>query len=97
MNKQTELFQGYPFPKTSGQEVLLTLILQGNVSIFDYPYLSGFRTRVSDLQLKHGLFLERIKDSRCNKFGNTYTYYIHKLPENQKLKAIDLYHKLNNQ
>ena len=93
--KNDNLFQGFPFLKTSGQEVLLTLILQGHVSIFDFPYLSGFRTRVSQLQTVHGLSLDRVMDKRCNKFGNTYSYAIHKLPEEQKEKAILLYNKLN--
>lgn len=96
MNKQQELFEGYSFPKTSEQEVLLTLIIQGHVSIFDFPYLSGFRTRVSDLQIKHSLFLERVMDSRCNKFSNSYSYAIHRLPSSEKEKAIELYNKLNN-
>lgn len=94
--KQQDLFQGYAFPKTSEQEVLLTLILQGHVSIFDFSYLSGYRTRVSQIQLIHGLKLDRVTDTRCNKFGNNYTYAIHKLPESEKQKAIDLYNKLNN-
>ena len=96
MGQQQDLFQGFKFPKTSEQEVLLTLITQGHVSIFDFTYLSGFRTRVSQLQTVHGLFLERVTDSRCNKFGNTYTYAIHKLPESEKQKAINLYEKLNS-
>lgn len=95
--KQQDLFQGYPFPKTSEQEVLLTLILQGYVSIFDFQYLSGFRTRVSQLQTKHGLFLERVTDTRCNKFGNKYRYAIHKLPSNQINDAIKLYYKINGE
>lgn len=94
--KTQDLFQDYPFPKTSEQEVLLTLILQGYVSIFDFPYLSGFRTRVSQLQLIHGLKLNTVMDKRCNKYGNTYVYAIHKLPESEKEKAINLYNKLNN-
>jgi hypothetical protein len=96
MNHQTEFFQGYPFPKTNEQEILLTLILQGHVSIFDFPYLSGFRTRVSQLQKKKGLFLDRVMDTRCNKFGNTFNYAIHKLPASEKDKAINLYKKLTN-
>jgi hypothetical protein len=93
MKEQT--FEGFKYPRTSEQEVLLTLITQGHVSIFDFSYLSGFRTRVSQLQTVHGLFLERTLDKRCNKFGNTYTYAIHKLPESEKEKAIALYNKLN--
>jgi hypothetical protein len=90
-----QLFEGFKFPRTSEQEVLLTLITQGHVSIFDFSHLSGFRTRVSQLQTLHGLSLERILDKRCNKFGNTYSYAIHKLPKSEKEKAIKLYNKLN--
>jgi len=93
--KKQDLFEGFPFLKTNEQEVLLTLILQGHVSIFDFPYLSGYRTRVSQLQSNHKLVLERTTDRRCNKFGNTYTYAIYKLPISEKEKAIELYHKLN--
>jgi len=90
-----QLFEGFKYPRTSEQEVLLTLITQGHVSIFDFSYLSGFRTRVSQLQTVHGLFLERTLDKRFNKFGNQYQYAIHKLPESEKEKAIALYNKLN--
>jgi hypothetical protein len=94
--KQQDLFQGFAFPKTSEQEVLLNLILKGHSSIFDFPYLSGYRTRISELQTKHGLFLERKLGNRCNKFGNSYTYAIHKLPVEEKEKAIILYNNLVN-
>lgn len=94
MKKQLELFQNYPFPKTNEQEVLLTLLTQGHVSIFDFPYLAGFRTRVSQLKSDYNLHLERKKDKRVNKFGNTYTYHIHFLPDDQKEYAEDLYSKL---
>ena len=87
-------FKGFNFPKTSEQEILLTLITQGHVSIFDFPYLSGFRTRVSQLQKDKGIVLERVLDKRCNKFGNTYTYAIHKLNSDQKEFAINVYKKL---
>ena len=95
MKNQNELFGGYLLPTTNTEEVLLTLILQGSVSIFDFPYLSGFRTRVSNLSLVHGLKLERILDKRTNKFGNSYSYAIHKLPEEEKENAINLYKKIN--
>lgn len=39
-------------PKTTEQEILLHLIENGKVSIFDFPYLSGFRTRISNLKAK---------------------------------------------
>jgi hypothetical protein len=78
-------------PTTNIQEILYTLITQGHVSIFDFPYLSGFRTRVSELKLKYGLIIETKKDTRCNKFGNQYTYCIHFLHKEHQKKAIQVY------
>lgn len=75
-------------PLTNTQEVLYTLIKKGSVSIFDYPYLSGFRTRVSDLKLKYNLSIETIKAQRTNKFGNVYTYAIHKLKDKEHAKEV---------
>ena len=95
MGVQIELFEGYEYPTTSTEEVLLTLILQGHVSIFDFPYLSGFRTRVSNLVVIYGLKLNRVLDSKTNKYGNSYKYAIHRLPAEEKDKAILLYKKLN--
>jgi len=91
------IIKGYPVPKTNTQEILLQLILNGSVSIFDFSYLSGFRTRVSELVLTHELKLDKEMKSGKNKFGNTYTYALHKLPEEQKEFAINLYSKLNRQ
>lgn len=87
MGVQIELFEGYEYPTTSQEEVLLTLILQGHVSIFDFPYLSGFRTRVSNLVVIYGLKLNRVLDSRTNKYGNSYKYAIHRLPAEEKRKS----------
>lgn len=81
-------------PKTNIQEILYTLIEQGEVSIFDYSYLSGFRTRISDLRLKYGLKLKTVKHQKQNKFGNTYTYCVHKLLD--KEQAIKLYKDLTD-
>ncbi len=89
------LIQGYPAPNTNTQEILLTLILNSEVSIFTFPYLSGFRTRVSELVLTHKLELEKEMKSDQNKFGNTYSYALHKLPEDKKGFAIELYLKLS--
>ena len=90
------ILQGYPKPKTSTQEVLLHLILFKTASIIDFPTLSGFRTRISQLILDHGLFLEREFIHGFNKFGNTTKYAKHMLPDNQKEKAIEIYYKINN-
>lgn len=87
--------QGYNKPKNSTQEVLLHLILFGNASIEDFPYLSGFRTRISNLILDHGLFLEREWIFAFNQYGNQIKYAKHTLPESQKEKAVQIYLKLN--
>lgn len=89
------LTNGYPVPKTNEQEVLLTMIIHGNVTIFDYPWMSGFRTRVSQLQTVHKLNLDREMKKKQNKFGNWYAYAVHILPETERQKAIDLYYKIN--
>ena len=82
-------------PTTNIQEVLYTLIKQGHVSIFDFPYLSGFRTRVSELRLEHNLEIESISLNRCNKFGNHYSYKLHRLKDREQ--AIELYKKLTHE
>ena len=75
-------------PLTNTQEILYTLITQGYVSLFDFPYLAGFRTRVSELVNKHGIPLQTIKDKRHNKFGNAYTYHIHRLLDRDHAKKV---------
>jgi len=81
-------------PTTNTQEVLYTLIEQGYVSIMDYSYMSGFRTRVSQLVKDHGLNLKRTMVKSYNKFGNAYQYALHRLPKEEKEKAIEIYNKL---
>lgn len=87
---------GFKPPKNNIEELLLHLILEKEISLFDFPYLVSYRTRISDLQLKYGLFLERKFETKFNKYGNAYTYAIHSLSESEKPKAIALYEKLNS-
>jgi len=95
MGKQMELFEGYEYPTTNTEEILLTLILQGRVSIFSFPYLGSFRTRISELNNVYGLKLQRIMETRNNKFSNPFTFANHILPPEEKENAILLYKKLN--
>lgn len=83
-----------PNPRSSTQEVLHTLITKGSVSILDYPHLSGFRTRMSEISRKYQLNIETVMSKRHNKFGNPYKYAIHKLPKTSKDKAIEIYKKM---
>lgn len=87
----------YPKPKSHEQEVLLELITTGKASIETFFWMIGFRTRISRLTLKHGLFLARIPKSFTSKHGNVSTYYIHTLSELEKPKAVEIYYQLNNQ
>jgi hypothetical protein len=80
-------------PKTNTQEILLTLIQKGKVSIMDYSYMSGFRTRISNIKNDLGLELEQVYKSKKNKFGNTYSYVEHILKDKQK--AIEIYKKIS--
>lgn len=82
-------------PKTSIAEILYTLINSGAVSIIIFPYLSSFRSRLSDLRLKHGLTIKRVQKTKLNKFKNSYTYVVHKLDKSEKEKAIKVYNELN--
>lgn len=82
-------------PKTNKAEILHTLIEKGSVSIKDFPYLSGFRTRISELVNDDEIPLVHISSTGINKFGNTYTYKEHLLPEDQKEVAIQKYDDIN--
>lgn len=85
-----------PQPKTVTQEVLHCLIINGKVSIKDFPYLSGFRTRVSELKHKYGLLFTTKKHLGVNKFGHEFIYACHYLPASQIENAINIYNKLQN-
>jgi hypothetical protein len=79
-------------PQNSTQDVLYTLISEGSVSIMEFPYLSGFRTRISNLKLIYGLPLRTDKKQGVNKFGRSYCYHRHYLTD--KEKAIKIYNKM---
>jgi len=82
-------------PKNNKAEILFTLIAKGNVSIRDFGYMSGFRTRLSEISRKDNINLRSENLKGTNKFGNTYVYVNHLLPEEEKETAIELYHKIN--
>jgi hypothetical protein len=70
------------------QEILLQLIEEGRVSIMDFPYLSGFRTRISELNRL--IRLHPVRYTGHNKYGREYTYvkhflYADKLGEAEKI------------
>ena len=82
-------------PKTNKAEILHTLIQKGSVSIKDFPYLSGFRTRISELVNDDDIQMLHVSSTGVNKFGNSYTYKEHVLPERYKEAAIEKYNYIN--
>jgi len=81
-------------PKNSTQEVLYHLITNGSASITEFRFLPGFRTRISNLNLKFGLPMTSKNADCINKFGNKFRYVVHIL-ENENLElAKSIYKKL---
>ena len=79
-------------PTTNNHEILYHLIKYGAVDIFDFPYLSGFRTRVSNLKLNYGVEMFEMNKQHVNKFGRKITYVRHYLSD--KEKAIEIYNNM---
>jgi hypothetical protein len=95
--KNQNLFGNYPLPRTNIQEILLSLLLQGHVTCLEFSWMEGFRTRISELKRKYDLDLLTIKNTRHNKYGNVYTYKIHKLKPSQKEQAEKIYFEMQKQ
>jgi hypothetical protein len=79
-------------PKNTKAEILLTAIENGSVSIMDFPYLSGFRTRISEINSMQRVFNTRMKKG-VNKYGRVYNYAVHYIENTEA--SIDLYGKIN--
>lgn len=88
--KQHEFAQ----PKSWQQEILLTLILKGKVSLVDFPKLSGYRTRVSELR-EMGIKTKDVKVYFTSRFGNKSDYIEHHLLN--KEFAESLYKELTDE
>ena len=82
-------------PINNRAEVLYALIAKGCTSIKDFGYLSGFRTRISELSLDYNVKLFHKAETDVNKHGNTYTYKVHFLPPDEKQNAIEVYNLIN--
>ena len=78
-------------PKTTEQEILLHLIENVKVSIFDFPYLSGFRTRISNLTKKVVKIESKLIKS-LNKHCNSYLFALHSIID--KNTAVSTYETL---
>lgn len=83
-------------PRNNKAEILYTLLERGSVSIKDFPYLSGFRTRISELVNEDSIPLLHENRRGENKFGNIYTYKEHILPDVFREITIQKYNAINN-
>lgn len=83
-------------PKNNKAEILFTLLEKGSVSIEDFPYLSGFRTRVSELVRIDEIPLSHKSKVGKNKFGKSFTYREHHLPDIFREHALHKYNSINS-
>lgn len=81
-------------PESNIQEVLYKMIHAGHVSIKDFPHLSGFRTRISEISLKHEIIIYSKEETDTNKFGRKFRYVVHYLPNSEYEKAVLVYKKM---
>jgi len=84
-----------PFPKNTQAEVLFELIKKGSVSMKEFSWMEGFRTRVSELNKKHLIPLLKTNEKGENKHGNPIWYRRHSLPLDKVDFALSVYEKIN--
>jgi hypothetical protein len=82
-------------PNNTQAEVLFELILNGSVSIKEFSWMEGFRTRVSELNRKHLIPLLKTNETAKNKHGNSFHYKRHSLPSDKLEFALGVYEKIN--
>ena len=85
-----------PSTNNTRAEVLFELIKKGSVSIKEFSWMEGFRTRVSELVLNHSIPLLKTTETTVNKHGNTIYYKRHSLPLDKVEFALGVYDKINN-
>lgn len=82
-------------PRNTTARILYALIIKGKVSLVDFPYLAGFRTRISELYHHHNVKLIHKVETDVNRDGNSYYYKVHFLPQDEKQNAIEIYKNIN--
>lgn len=99
-----ELFE-LKIPSSNREEIILTLIDANEViGIRDFPYMAGFRTRISELKrdeiIQEGIKLVTTNHVGYNKFGNSYVYAKHAIDGSEltltTLKKLYLKHEEQN-
>lgn len=82
-------------PTSNLTEILFELLCTRSASIEKFGYMCGFRTRISELCRSYNLNLQKVTKTKINKYGNTYTYVNHILPDDEFFKAVKIYKQLN--
>lgn len=82
-------------PLSYKARVLYTLIKKGGVSLKDYPFLAGFRTRISELKRDYNVKLIPTVVTDVDKYGSHYYYKHHSLPPEEVNNAIQVYNLIN--
>lgn len=75
--------------------VLYTLIEKGSTSLKDFPFLAGFRTRISELKRTFNVKLIPKVETDVDVYGSHYYYIHHFLPEEEIKNAIAVYNQIN--
>ena len=83
------------FPRSNKEEILFTLINQKYVCYLDFPEISKFSARISEIQKELSFDLIKVNSTRNSKFGNPFRYVIYRISELQLQKAIAAYQKNN--
>ena len=95
MKSKINLFnQDLQPPETTIQEVLYEMITRGSVSINQFMWLPGFRTRISTLKLKYNLPFENVPKIGKNKWGREYDYTVHVLKNENIELAKQIYNEM---
>lgn len=93
---QTTIFQNIEVAPAKNQlaSVLKKLLENESVSERQTNY-NGFRSRISDLRLKHNLDVRHTEVEFITEFGKKSSYRKHYLLEIDKDKAVQLYKEIN--
>lgn len=98
MKSKINLFnQDLQPPKSSTQEVLYHMIMNGSSSIISFRWLSGYRTRISNLRLIYELPITDKPEFGINKHGRKYRYVIHILENEHVELAKNIYRKMQKE
>ena len=83
-------------PKTHKAEILHTILQKGEVSLMDFPHLSGYRTRLSELRrvLPCSALKRELREGK-SKFNNPFKYAAYILNDFHQRTVLKVYNEIN--